>query len=438
MANFRNTNDLKKDALERAGELTTGTSDFNTRATKYLNDAYQGLFAGGSEFGVDMDEFWIWAKAPRPVILTLQPAFETGTVTLTKGSTDGTFSSAPTASRLGDYLKMEAREEYFRIRAHTAGATAFEIDENYTEDSGTFNFRSIPLEYELSDDLLYIDSTNNRFPFRDTASTRLTATLVNGVYSTSEFSTMLKTQLELIGAQTYAVSFSVVNRQFTISSDGATFFLDFVTGNSLAQSVGALMGYDILDFSGSVSYTATNSLNAIYRIFRPLAVYRNIDPNQFFFEGINSFSHFRGFAHNTPTEQGKIFAIDYNTLIRQFPLTQLTQGTPDKFAEVELRENGVAKLRFNRFPSRETRVEIEYIPLPADLQDNAQSVPLVPRGFRPYLMHAAAYYLMLDKSDNRANTEFTLAQTKLNGMIRANRSTLKQASNNFARLIPRR
>jgi len=438
MSTFRNTNDLKKDALERVGELTNGTSDFEARALKYINDAYQGLFAGGSEFGNDMDEFWIWAKAKRPVVLTIQPAYETGTVTLTKGSTDGTFSDAPADTQEGRFLKMEARDEYFRIRSHNAGATAFEIDQGYTEDSGTLNFKSIPLEYDVSDDLLVVNDKNNKIAFGDAVADEFLATLTDGVYSTSEYATEVKTRMEVVGGQTYTITFNAVTRKFTFATNGSELFLSWATGTSLESSASTEIGYDILDLSGSASHEAQNPINAIYRIFRALSVYRDIDPNMFFFEGINADQRFTGNNRIGPIEQGKVYGIDFSTMLKQYPLTNLLQGTPDKFAEVEYRENGTMRLRMNRFPSKETRVEIEYITVPQDLQDNTNSIPKVPRAFRPYLVHAAAYFLMLDKSDNRAESEFQLARAKLFGLIRANRSTLKRTSNNFARLIPRR
>ena len=124
MANFRNTNDLKISVLERAGELIDGTSPFDSRALKYINNIQQSLVSGGNEFGIDVDEAWSWAKATQPLILTLEPVVETGTVTVTLGSTVGAFSSAPAASQEGFFLKLEARDEYFRIRSHAAGATA--------------------------------------------------------------------------------------------------------------------------------------------------------------------------------------------------------------------------------------------------------------------------------------------------------------------------
>lgn len=443
MANFRNTNDLKKDVLERAGEQTDGTSDFDSRVLKYLNDAYQGLFAGGSEFGVDIDEFWIWAKAKRPIVLTLEPAVETGTVTLTNGSTDGTFSSAPAASQEGRFLKIEARAEYFRIRSHAAGATAFAIDQGYTEASGTFNFKSIKLDYEVSDDVFVVDATNDRLPFGEDNSGQFVATIARGSYDIVDYAAAVKAGLEASGANTYTITFNTITRKFSISSNSSQFFLDWETGLFPENSSKDELGFDpvnLADLSGgpAVTFVAQNPINAIYRIFRPMTVFRDIDPNIFFFEGVSSFQGFRNSTNIGPTEQGKIFGIDFNTMLRQFPLTSLNQGTPDKFSELELRENGIAKVRFNRFPDQATRVEIEYIPVAQDLRDNTASVPKVPRAFRPYLVHAAAYFLFLDKSDNRAETEFGLAQAKLNGMIRANRSTLKQTSNNFARLIPRR
>ena len=433
MSNFRNTNDLKKDALERAGELTDGTSFFNTRATKYLNNAYQELFAGGSIFGIDVDEAWAWAKADRPIILTLEPAYETGTVTLTLGSTDGTFSVAPAASQQGRFLKIEARDEYFRIRAHNAGASAFELDQLYTEASGTFNFKSIQLEYDLFDNEIVVDENSNVIPFRDVASIRLTATLAEGVYSPTEFAAEAKSKMEAVGIGIYTVTFNTFTRKFSFATNQAALFFDFASGSSIERSLGPEIGFDATDLSGATSYTGQTPINAIYRLFSPMVVYRDHINDGFLFDGIT-----RACDRELRSGQGNISGIPYATMLTSHPLTRLIQGTPDRFAEADISESGFARVRFNRFPSRKTRVEVEYIPVPQDLYDNTTSTPKIPRAFRPYLVHAAAYYLMLDKSDNRAQMEASHAQAKLSAMIKANRSTVKLSGQNYGRLIPRR
>ena len=109
---LQNTNELKISILERAGEKTDGTSSYDSRALKYINNLHQDLIAGGNEFGIDTDEPWIWAQSKRPLVLTLIPAFETGTVTMTLDSRDGTYSSAPTDSHAGRFLAWIRRASF--------------------------------------------------------------------------------------------------------------------------------------------------------------------------------------------------------------------------------------------------------------------------------------------------------------------------------------
>ena len=49
MANFLSTKDLVDGALNRAGELSDGTSDFDDEALKYVNSTYYSVVAGGME-----------------------------------------------------------------------------------------------------------------------------------------------------------------------------------------------------------------------------------------------------------------------------------------------------------------------------------------------------------------------------------------------------
>ena len=86
MAQFRTTADLLDSILRRSGEVTDGTSDLESDALEYLNRIHHTVIAGGNEFDVEVDEPWVWARAKRPMILELQPAFDTDTVSLTQGS----------------------------------------------------------------------------------------------------------------------------------------------------------------------------------------------------------------------------------------------------------------------------------------------------------------------------------------------------------------
>lgn len=439
MANLRTTTDLKNEVLRKAGEPTDGTSAFATRAVAYLNEVYQGLVSGGNEFGIDIDEPWVWAKSSKPIILTLEPALSTGTVTLTLGSTNGTFSSAPTDSQEGRYLKIEARDEYFRIRSHSAGGTAFEIDQPYTEASGTFNYKSIKLDYTLTDDYIIVDDTNDKINFSENTTTELTATLTQGVYSVSDYATEVKTQLDTAGAETYTVTFDSLTRKFTLLQGGSsTFDLFFATGTNVARSASGTLGFDVVNSTGAKSYSSIYPLNGIQRLVRPMTTYRDQDVNVFFFEGLEGFFRRRIGGIGTGDGFGKIYGVGNNTMLRDYPLTQLPEGVPDRFAEIGYDENGLITVRFNRYPKEKTRVEIDYIPIIRDLQDNVASVPLVPKSFRPYLVFAASYYLLIDKSDNKAATFFSLAQAKLKALVNATRERTSITGNNYGRIIPRR
>jgi len=149
MAGFTTAADLKQSLLQHCGELTGGTSPYDTLALDYLNRAYHALLAGSSEFGVEIGDPWPWAGRTTGAVALAAP-YNTGTLTLTLGSTSGTFSAAPAASQAGKWLKVTDRSEWFKVSAHTAGATAFTLDCAYTDDSGsglTYNL------YELEKNL---------------------------------------------------------------------------------------------------------------------------------------------------------------------------------------------------------------------------------------------------------------------------------------------
>lgn len=155
MANLTTTSDILLSTLSRVGELESSSSPYYTKALEYINEIYLKILGGANVFDLDMGEPWVWAKSQYPGVLQLNPVNDTGTVTLTKASTSGTFSSAPSTSMAGYYLKIDDRPEYFRIATHTASATAFTLDAAYTDTSGSgLTFKAIPLNYSLTSSVL--------------------------------------------------------------------------------------------------------------------------------------------------------------------------------------------------------------------------------------------------------------------------------------------
>lgn len=158
MAKSQNSRDLIKGALALVGEVTDGTSRYHGLAEEFLNDVYLAILSGSNEFEEDVGEPWAWARNSTPRTFSLQPAYETGTVSLTNNLTTGTFSSAP-SSGLGSFekrwLKVNDRGTYYQIVSHTAGATAFTLDKAYIEATGSaLSFKAIPLVYNLGANIL--------------------------------------------------------------------------------------------------------------------------------------------------------------------------------------------------------------------------------------------------------------------------------------------
>lgn len=422
MSNIRTTPDLIDAALRRAGEKIDGTSNYEDRIIDYLNEAYFAVLSGGSEFGIDVDEVWSWAMAKRPIILTLDPAYEDGTISLTDGSRSGTFSSAPTESQVEKYIKVNSVDGYYRIVQHVAGETAFEIDSPYIGSTASgLAYKAIPLEYDLTDDVIIIDDFNNLLDFEDVDGTEITSTITKGAYSPSELATEIDTQMTADGGQAYTITWNSVTRRFTIASDGTFLRLAFGTGSNAELSIGSVLGFDMADYSTALTYTSEIPVNAIMRLVSPMLIHTERD------------AYYRNAA-----ARGNINALEFRSFHENYPLISVQEGNPDIFTIVEEKSNGTMRVRFNAYPDDELRVEIPYIPLPAALSNQANSIPLLPVSHRSFLAYAAAWMLQTDKSDSRAQATLQAAQVKLQALVHHNRSMRGSDSRNKGRLIPRR
>lgn len=409
-------------ALTNGGEVTSGTSAYETQLLNYLNRVHFTLLAGGTiplggDASITIDEVWPWAKARLPLILELQPKQNTGTVAFTLGSEAGTFSSGPTPSLVGWYIKVVGRDDIFRIAAHTAGATAFEIDGAYPDATITgASFEAFKLDYDLIPDYIVIDDSNNRLQFQESAGVTLSATLVNGVYSPSDLCTQVQTQLNATGgAPAYTVTYSSTTRKFTIASDRASSAVFVLVGNgSLADfSAHKVMGFDDIATTNAASVTSTYVLGGLCRIVEP-------------------FKRHKGADHD-----GSVYGIDSESLQRDWPLSRVEEGYPDRFAVIKESPDGTFRVRFNRYPTVKTRLEIEHVPVPRDLKDDAASIPIVPRKHIDVLEDAATFYLMLNKNDDRAQTYASLMQGKLKAMVAQHRGAMLRAGKNFGQIVSR-
>jgi len=161
MANYTTVNDLKADALFRAGEDATGGSTYDTKVVEYLNAVQLGLLMGGpfgpsDEKGTTLPVVdWLWARKRPPGVFNTKAQITTGTVSATKGSTTITFSSGPTASVANYHIRINSLSPVMRITTHTGGQTNATLETEWTEDDQTsVTYKLFCIEYSLASDFL--------------------------------------------------------------------------------------------------------------------------------------------------------------------------------------------------------------------------------------------------------------------------------------------
>ncbi len=417
MSQYRTSADYVDAILSRSGETTNGNSDYEADALEALNKIHQVVVAGGNIFDMDVNETWIWAKAKRPLVLELQPKITTGSIALTLGSEVGAFSSAPVASLVGWFIKVVGDKETYRIASHTAGASAFELDGAYVGTSATAaTYETYKLDYELVPSYVIVSSLNNAIDFTQTTGTITTvfaAALTAGSYTPAQLATHIATKMGTAGSITYTGAYSSDTTKFTLTAvGGSTFGFLGASGTGSASSALPLIGFDFSDQTAAVAQTSVYCIAGISRLVEPFRRYQVWD--------------------------AQITSVDNLTMAEDYPLTDVRQGMPTRFTKMSEDSAGRIVVRFNTYPEAKTRIEIEHVPVPFDLKDNAVSVPLVPRKNSDILVYGAAAYILMDKEDDKAGQYTQLAQRQLQAMMRNNRSELFKSGRNFGEIVPRK
>lgn len=417
MAQFRNSADIIDEVLQKSGEPTNGNSPYEAQALLYTNRAHHAIINGGNIFSYKVDEDWKWARSKNPIVLELEPAFTTGTVTVANGDVSVSFTSAPSDSKEGWYIQLTGYRTVYRITQHTAGLAAATLDSAVMESTGTYTFRCFKLDYEIFPTYLYIDNTSDRLSFEETDGTTLTATLTHGAYSPTNFIAHVITQMEAVGASDYTGTYDAVEKKFTIASDraggGGIFTLLGATGSSLTRSALPLLGFDMKDYADAASHESDYIINGISRLVAPFKIYT-------------------GYA-----EQPFIKALDPEELERQHPIAIVEERTPRHFSVVEERADGTYVVRFSSYPDIAKKAVIDWVPVPHDLQDNTASIPRLPRKDIDTLIHAAAAMVCFDKEDSKWEQFFGLTKAGLEAMEKKNRSERFRTGDNFAQITPR-
>lgn len=136
---------------------------------------------------------------------------------------------------------------------------------------------------------------------------------------------------------------------------------------------------------------------------------------------------------------GELLGSDFAAMLRDYPLHAIATYIPNRFAVKSFdTSTNTFTIRFNSQAPFLSRVEYDYIPYPVLLTDSAASIPIIPLTHRSILAYATAYFILMDKFDDRAPQYLALLQSGLRSMKRVD-ETQRQAINPFrARMVPRR
>src|SRR5574341_429087 len=132
--------------LSHAGDDIVGSADFETEAKRAIQHGYIRV----------LESFpWLFNRKDPPAVLNTVAEITTGSVTLTTGSTSGTFSAAPAISVQERKIYTDTDGVVCRIAAHIAGQTAFTLDAIYVGDGGSgLSYHVFQDEYDLATDFL--------------------------------------------------------------------------------------------------------------------------------------------------------------------------------------------------------------------------------------------------------------------------------------------
>lgn len=418
MGQFRDTADIADEVLQKAGEPVNGTSPYEGLVLTYLNKAQQALVAGGSIFSLKVDEVWSWARSRYPMVLELEPPYATGTVSLINNDIGITFSDAPTYSLQGWTLMLTNRQTTYRITAHDAGQAVAVLDSGVTEPTGLYGFRAYKTDYELVPQYLYVDASNDRLDFEEDAGVPLMAQLDRGTYTAASLLAHVISKLNLVGTTgAYSGTYDPDTRHYFITSTlagGNIFSLLGATGTNRKRSALPLLGFDRLDYAGAGTYESTYATNGVSRLVEP----------------------FRVFARGTACRE--ITSTDLVSLNHAYPFGYYSgEGTPTEFARVHESYDGTVTVRFNCFPRERTKVLVDWVPVPIDLQDHDGSVPVVPRKEIDVLIHAAAAFIAFDKEDDKLADFMKLTEAQILAMEKKQRAEDFRTGENYGQIVTR-
>jgi hypothetical protein len=414
MAQYRNTKDIVTRILKKTGEPTNGNSSYEASVTEYISDVQRKLVAGATIFNLDCDETWPWARSQHPHIIEVLPSYKTGTVALTNENKSGVFSSAPSYSVAGWFIRNPTTKEAYRIISHGAGSANFVLETHFLGATTTaWPFEAYKLDYEILSSYIFVPHEKNTILFSENGTTQVAATIAAGSYTLGNFASAWQTAANLVCTANITVTYNTTRRLFTFSSDGATFQIIGERGSNPNSGM-SLAGFDELDYTGALSYTGSYPFGSVSRIVEPIRFIANADGGELLIEGQDPLTFAQNFTYRSAQE-----------------------GTPTYFTKIGEDNSGKITIRLNNFPDAVGRLEVTAMPSPVDLHNNANSVPLLPPRDYNILEYAGCYFIMLEKEDSKKDEFVALAKAEIQTMQKHYRGEQFRTTGHFGYVAPR-
>jgi len=125
---------------------------------------------------------------------------------------------------------------------------------------------------------------------------------------------------------------------------------------------------------------------------------------------------------------------DLGELLEQWPLTRVYARMPLLCAITNQDGVGNLTLQFSHYPSTPQRVEMFFVPRPADLTLSG-SDPILPN-YRTVLVHLAAFYHLRKRDDTRAQSHFATARGLFDALTTEARQVMNSNDENFGAVSP--
>jgi len=409
MANYENTQDLKKGVLFRCGELDDGTSEYDSKVLEYLNRAQQAMVSGAAELDLDIGEPFPWALNQYNKILILEPAITNLAVTFTNGSATATLSATPVSNLLNYWVQPENSSETYRISAHTGTSTTITLDSVYIDTSASgLPCTIFKTDYELDTNVLRLAN-----PF---------------ITNYDEVILYNSDPGQIVG-----VDLSEFMRQYPLflyRASTPTAFTQVYKDNAMKPTV-RFNSCPVERIRVQYNYVPvppvlTNGVVEIQTITRSLAP--TAGNYVLIFNGVPSTS----IAWNATATQ-------IQAAINTIPELALATVTGTLATSLVITFNGfygdapLLTVGSNTLVNGVTAVTLTV----AETVKGEQSIPIIPRDHRVTLEYYAAYYLCTDKNDSRATEYRELTRAGMRALVKAWKQEKITTNPDFGRMIAR-